>query len=691
MRTKPMQISVMAVAALAVVAVAAAMLLFGGGALAQATTETYTPPTSGGIDLRPVQDDDNPTPTPTPTPKPNPKPKPAPQQTEPEACSDNPAHVVSAGHYALLEVYWKTADKNLVNNPCPPEVVHGPNETVTRSASDINIGQTIMHVSGDSNLTLRPDNEDDYEKWPFLYPDAEDTDGNGKKEGSEIGDPYSTNVWALHDCRHDANPPPTEDDLCIGVSARLLRSSDWTHIDFEMESVREPGIAPADRGQAFVFYPHDDVPAGEEQVLWGTHDATDTGINIAPGEYLHPRWAFTQPGTYRIQAHVNGVLNKRSTLTRADSVTSKVVTYTVHVGDLSDLGVDITASEAAPNVGDQVTFTVTASNAGPDTAADTQVTVTLPAGLTYSSHSTATGTYTPSPGDPAPGIWAVGDLEVTNDENTDTSDDSPTLTIAATVADGTRGHAQTVHAAILAHETIGTSTVEELDPREGDNAAEVTITPVAVVHTAPMLKVLLSVPENSPAGTDVGDPIGVMDPDEEETLTFTLTGEGADNFTVTEVEDGVQIQVATGAVLDYETTSSYDLTLTVSDGVDHEGNDNSSVDDSIKLRINVTDVDEPITATLTASKTNPAVGEVVHLTVEVHNGSGLTIRQYLFSGTIDDGSKRLINWQVASSEPSADIRQDTASTAQLSVLVKGTNGAGQEVDITSNTVEVTWR
>ena len=63
---------------------------------------------------------------------------------------------------------------------------------------------------------------------------------------------------------------------------------------------------PGDRRQAFVLYPHDDVPAGADQVLWDSNDASDTGIDIDPGQYLHPRWAFTRPGTYRFQVHVNG-------------------------------------------------------------------------------------------------------------------------------------------------------------------------------------------------------------------------------------------------------------------------------------------------------------------------------------------------------------------------------------------------
>ena len=321
-----MQLSIFTAAVLAIVAVAAVMMAAGGNP-AQATTATLAVDGAGDDNpLPPQQGGPGGPPGGTPTP---------PQQTEPDSCSDSPAQVVSSGRYALLDVYWDPTDKYLVNNPCPPAVTHNADETVTRIASNIDIGRTIMHVSGDSNLTPRANSDADYAKWPFLYPNAVDNDDNGTVEGSEIGEPYSTNVWALHDCSHDADPPPTEHDLCIGVSAGLLRASDWRHIDFEMESVRQPSIAPQDRGQAFVFYKYDDVPLGEEQVLWGTRDPSDTGIDIAPGEYLHPRWAFTQPGTYRFQVHVNGVVDSRSTITRATSVTSEVSTYTFYVGPLT--------------------------------------------------------------------------------------------------------------------------------------------------------------------------------------------------------------------------------------------------------------------------------------------------------------------------------------------------------------------
>ena len=66
-----------------------------------------------------------------------------------------------------------------------------------------------------------------------------------------------------------------------------------------------------------------------------------------------------------------------------------------------------TVSNPTPNVGDTITFTVTLSNTGPNTATNVQVTDVLPAGLTFVSATASQGTY-----DSATGVWTVGTVDV---------------------------------------------------------------------------------------------------------------------------------------------------------------------------------------------------------------------------------------------------------------------------------------
>ena len=98
--------------------------------------------------------------------------------------------------------------------------------------------------------------------------------------------------------------------------------------------------------------------------------------------------------------------------------------------------------------------------------------------------------------------------------------------------------------------------------------------------------ITFEIAENSPAGADVGSPLDVLDPDDDP-LIWTIAG--AVEFTI----DAGLIKVAEGTDLDYESVSAYTVTVSVSDGLDADGNPDPAVDDSTKVTINVTDVDEP--------------------------------------------------------------------------------------------------
>src|SRR5262249_1463127 len=85
----------------------------------------------------------------------------------------------------------------------------------------------------------------------------------------------------------------------------------------------------------------------------------------------------------------------------------------------ADVAIQKTADNETPSVGEQVTFTITATNRGPSDATGVVVEDRLPAGLGFVSATPSQGSY-----DPADGSWTVGDVAV---------GESASLTLVATV------------------------------------------------------------------------------------------------------------------------------------------------------------------------------------------------------------------------------------------------------------------
>ncbi|MDJ0836943.1 MAG: CARDB domain-containing protein [Acidobacteriota bacterium] len=71
----------------------------------------------------------------------------------------------------------------------------------------------------------------------------------------------------------------------------------------------------------------------------------------------------------------------------------------------ADLRVEMTVDNMAAVPFEDIVFTITVTNDGPDDATEVEVTDLLPGGLSYTSHIASTGSYTPGNG-----LWAVGNL-----------------------------------------------------------------------------------------------------------------------------------------------------------------------------------------------------------------------------------------------------------------------------------------
>ena len=105
----------------------------------------------------------------------------------------------------------------------------------------------------------------------------------------------------------------------------------------------------------------------------------------------------------------------------------------------------------------------------------------------------------------------------------------------------------------------------------------------------------VDVPENAGIATVITTVIAT-DPNYD-TLTYTLGGPDAASFDL----DSTSGQLSTRAPLDRETKDSYNLTLSVHDGVDINGNSDTTVDDTMSVTVTVIDVDEPADISFSAA------------------------------------------------------------------------------------------
>ncbi len=184
-----------------------------------------------------------------------------------------------------------------------------------------------------------------------------------------------------------------------------------------------------------------------------------------------------------------------------------------------------------------------------------------------------------------------------------------------------------------------------------------------------------AVAENSAAGTKVGSPITATDPDDGDTLTYSLSGTDAASFAI-DASTG-QITTKTSVDYDYETKSSYSLTVGASDG-----NGGTA---SIAVTVNLTDVNEApvfgegtadetgaITTTRQVAENSPA-GTNVGLPIDVADPDAGDTLTYLLTGTDAASFGIVLQGQIATI---SGVTYDYETTPSYEIVVAVTDSGG---------------
>ncbi len=191
-----------------------------------------------------------------------------------------------------------------------------------------------------------------------------------------------------------------------------------------------------------------------------------------------------------------------------------------------------------------------------------------------------------------------------------------------------------------------------------------------------------SVAENTASGVNIGTAVGATDADEDDTLTYSLSGTDASSFGI----DSSSGQLRTSAALDYETKRSYTVIISVSDG--NKGTD------TITVTIKITDVDETTNSAPEFSEgssatrsidentaTDVSIGTAVEATDE--DNDTLT---YSLGGT--DASSFSIDDTTGQLKTSAALNYETKASYAVTVSVSDSNGGSASINVTINVVDV---
>ena len=261
---------------------------------------------------------------------------------------------------------------------------------------------------------------------------------------------------------------------------------------------------------------------------------------------------------------------------------------------------------------------------------------------------TVTISGTPAAGETLTASLAEGDVVSSTDWAWSSS---ATQSSGYTPIDGETANTYTVGVADVGRFLRATATYT--DSHASGKTLSATTAAVGASNTAPKFAdsnndgtpdpVTRTVAENTAGGTDVGSAVAATDPDEGDTLTYSVAATDDQNTAAVaaknafdtnfEIDADGQISIKTGATIDHETRSTYVVTYQVSDGKDAAGAADTTVDDTLTLTVTVTDVDEPGTVTIGGT---PAAGET--LTASLADGDVVSATAWAWSSSATQSS-----------------------------------------------------
>ena len=188
-----------------------------------------------------------------------------------------------------------------------------------------------------------------------------------------------------------------------------------------------------------------------------------------------------------------------------------------------------------------------------------------------------------------------------------------------------------------------------------------------------------TVTENAANGTAVGT-VSTTDPDAGETFTYTLTDDAGGRFAI-DVNTGA-VTVADGSLLDYETATSHNVTVRVTDS---GGNTYDEVMAVSVTNTNETPTDMSITASSVAE--NAANGTTVGTVSTTDQDAGET---YTYSLTNDQGGRFAIdtNTGVVTVADGSKLDYETLASHDITVRVTDSGGATYDETMTINLTNV---